>query len=156
MVISDIWATLVTFLIDEVKYLMRSTLREEELTWSGEIQIVMVGKSWQWKQEAGGHVASVVKEQREWTESRSGAYNWVQLGMVIHALMPVLWRETQADLYELEASKAYKASSRSAMATYWDPVSNQTQTKPNPKSLKVYHHWPLSLSKVLLKVLQPS
>ena len=53
-----------------------------------------------------------------------------------YALTPVLQRQRQADLCEVEASLVYRTSSRTARATQRTPVSKQNKTKQN----KTKHH----------------
>jgi len=43
--------------------------------------------------------------------------------MVVHALIPALGRQRQADLCEFEASLVYKVSAKTVRATQKNPVS---------------------------------
>ena len=57
--------------------------------------------------------------------------------LVAHTLNPNTWGQTQADLYEFEASLVYRVSSRTARATQRNPVSkNKNKTKNQKQTNK--------------------
>ena len=59
-------------------------------------------------------------------------------------LNPTLRRQKKADLFEFEVSLVYIASSRTARATYRDPVSKTTTTKPIFEKSSEIKYWKMA------------